>query len=139
LINGREKVDDILRKKLVLILGGFNILFLLIAIGQCNNAVVQKKLKEKEMFNRLTSEENMNRSSNEKTVLGDKLKKIEAELAEEKATLETTKKSLVQEQLVNQSLKNEIEKVSKLKEALEEDLKEALVKSKAVAPQKTKK
>jgi hypothetical protein len=34
---------------------------------------------------------------------------------------------LVQEQLVNTSLKNEIVKISRLKDALEEDLKNALV------------
>ncbi len=33
---------------------------------------------------------------------------------------------LLQEQLVNQSLKEELEKVTKLKEKLEDDLKEAL-------------
>ena len=36
----------------------------------------------------------------------------------------------MQEQLVSQSLKEEIKKITKLKETLEEDLKEALVKNK---------
>jgi hypothetical protein len=42
----------------------------------------------------------------------------------------------VQEQLVNQSLKEELQKVSKLKEALEEDLKEALVTGKSAKAKK---
>ena len=129
-------MEEILRKRIVLILGGFNILFLLMVMGQCNNASEQKRLKEREMYNRLASEEKMNKFTQEQTVLEEKLKKTETALVEEKAALEATKKALVQEQLVNQSLKNEIEKISKLKEALEEDLKEALVTGKSAKPKK---
>ena len=53
--------------------------------------------------------------------------------------MEATKKSLVQEQLISSSLKTELEKISKLKEALEEDLKEALVKGRSAVSEKPKK
>jgi hypothetical protein len=124
-------VEENLKKRLVLILGGFNILFLLMAMGQCNNARLQKIERDKETFRKLDVEEKMNKFVQDKTALEEKLKNSEAALAEEKALGEAVKKTLVQEQLVNQSLKNEIEKISKLKEALEEDLKEALVSGKA--------
>ena len=56
---------------------------------------------------------------------------LEKELEDTKAENETTKKALLQEQLVSQSLKEELQKVTKLKETLEDDLKDALVKVKS--------
>jgi protein subunit release factor A len=56
-----------------------------------------------------------------------KASEFKKELQETKVGLEVAKKALLQEQLASQSLKEELEKVTKLKETLEEDLKEALV------------
>ncbi|MDP2831088.1 MAG: hypothetical protein Q8O02_02415, partial [Candidatus Omnitrophota bacterium] len=50
----------------------------------------------------------------------------ENESEELKAALEAIKKALLQDQLVNMSLKEELQKVTKLKEKLEEDLRQAL-------------
>jgi len=124
-------VEETLRNRLILISGILNILLLLVAVGSCNNAIQQKKLKEKEMYNRLTSEEKIDKYVRERAILEEKLKKTEDDLQEEKAAGEATRKALVQEQLVNQSLKSELEKINRLKEALEEDLKEALISGKA--------
>lgn len=124
-------MEETLRNRLILISGILNILLLLVAVGSCNNAIQQKKLKEKEMYNRLTSEEKIDKYVRERAILEEKLKKTEDDLQEEKAAGEATRKALVQEQLVNQSLKSELEKINRLKEALEEDLKEALISGKA--------
>jgi CHASE3 domain sensor protein len=61
--------------------------------------------------------------------LEEKVKELNRLIEDEKKADEVTKKTLTQEQLVNKSLKEELEKVAKLKEKLEEDLKEALVSS----------
>jgi len=123
-------VEESLRNRLILISAILNILLLLVAVGSCGNALQQKKLKEKEMYNRLTIEEKADKYAREGASFEEKLKNTEEALQKEKADGEATKKALVQEQLVNQSLKNELEKISKLKEALEEDLKHALISAK---------
>src|SRR4030042_3618486 len=116
-----------LRNRLILISAILNVLLLLIAVGSCGNALQQKKLKENEIRDRLTIEEKMGKYDQERGSFEETLKNTEEALQEEKADAEATKKALMQEQLVNQSLKNELEKVSKLKAALEEDLKDALM------------
>ncbi len=132
-------MEETLRNRLILISGILNILLLLVAVGSCSNALQQKKLKEKEMYTRLTSEEKIDKYVQERADLEEKLKKTEEALQEEKAVGEATKKALMQEQLVNQSLRSELEKINKLKGALEEDLKDALVKDKSTATGKPKK
>lgn len=103
------------------------IIFFIIALGSCSSTNRLKNIRDKEISARSDLEEQVNRFSQEKAGLEEKLKEKEKELEEEKASHEVLKKALAQEQLVSQSLKEELDKVSKLKEALEEDLKEALV------------
>lgn len=129
-------MDEVLRKRLFIVSAFFNILFLLIAAGQCNSARLQKIARDKETLERLESQEQANKFSQEKIDLAEELKKAEAELAQEKASSAEIKKDLAQEQLINQSLKNELEKLSKLKSALEEDLKKAVISGKAEKPKK---
>lgn len=75
---------------------------------------------------RLDVEEKLSNLGNAKEKLEDRVKALTQELEEEKVSHQVNKKSLLQEQLVNQSLKEELAKITKLKEALEDDLKEAL-------------
>lgn len=103
------------------------VIFLVIAIGSCNNTNQLKSSRDKEMAIRLDLEEKVNKVSQERQGYEGKIKTLEQALEEEKVAHQATKKALLQEQLVNQSLKEELQKVSRLKEALEEDLKEALV------------
>ncbi|MCX5703273.1 MAG: hypothetical protein NT066_02105, partial [Candidatus Omnitrophica bacterium] len=111
--------------------GILSIILFIGTLGSCNNAYRQKAARDKEMATRLDLEEKMNKFSQEKKAIEGKLKALENELQEEKATLGVTKKAVLQEQLINQSLKEELSKLTKLKEALEEDLKEALVHAKS--------
>lgn len=120
-------MEESIKNRVILILIVINAIFFILAIGSCNDSRIQRKSKERERASRLDVEEKMTKSTQEKTNLEESFKKCQQVLDEEKVQLETTKKALLQEQLVNKSLKEELEKITKLKEALEEDLKEALV------------
>jgi septal ring factor EnvC (AmiA/AmiB activator) len=132
-------VEDNLRGRLVLVLGILSVIFLLLWVASCNDVRKFKVARDKEMNIRLESEQKLDEFTKQKTGLEDKINKVQQELAQEKAELQTTKKTLIQEQLISNSLKAELEKISRLKEALEEDLKDALVKGKFSASEKTKK
>ena len=103
-------MEENIKNRVILILAILTIIFLMGAIRSCSTT---KKLKT-----------TLIELDKEKAALG-------KELEDTKAENETTKKALLQEQLVSQSLKEELQKVTKLKETLEDDLKDALVKNKA--------
>jgi hypothetical protein len=119
-------MDETLKNRIVLILAGLTVAFFFSSLSSCNSAMRQKAAHDKEMAARLALEERMSKFSQEKSVLEEKAKAKDKEAQEAKATLEATKKALVQDQLVNQSLKEELQKITKLKETLEDDLKQAL-------------
>jgi len=129
-------MEETIKNRIILILAILTAIFLIGMINSCSNAYRQKVARDKEMATRLDLEEKMNKFSQEQTTLNAKLKTKEKESEEEKAAYQATKNALVQEQLVNQSLKEELAKVTKLKETLEEDLKEALVTSKSLKSKK---
>lgn len=117
-------MEEGMKNRLILILSVLTAIFFIAAIGSCGSARRQKIAKDKEMATRLDLEENAGKLESQMTSL-------KQQLQQEKAAHETTRKALSQEQLINQDLKDELEKVSELKEALEEDLKEALIKGKS--------
>lgn len=118
-------MDESLKNRIVIILAVLTAVFFFATLSSCNSAMRQKAAHDKEMAARLALEEKMSKFSQDKSGLEEKAKAKEKEAQELKDTLEATKKALIQDQLVNQSLKEELEKVSKLKETLEENLKEA--------------
>jgi small-conductance mechanosensitive channel len=120
-------MDEQLKNRLVVILAVLTAIFFFATLSSCNSALRQKTARDKEMSARLQLEEKMSKFSQEKSALEEKAKAKEKESEEAKQGLETTKKVLIQEQLVNESLKEELQKVTKLKETLENDLKNALV------------
>jgi len=85
-----------------------------------------KKDMKNEMRLRLEFEEQNISFLKEKTSFEDKIKKLTADLENNKAALEELKKSLDEELLASKTLKSELDKITKLKAAMEEDLKEAL-------------
>ncbi len=119
-----------MKNRILIILAILSLVFFFGTLSSCNSAMRQKTGRNKEMAARLQLEERVNKFSQERSVLDEKAKAKEKEAEEVKITLEATKKVLVQEQLVNQSLKDELQKITKLKEALEDDLKRASVSGK---------
>jgi predicted RNase H-like nuclease (RuvC/YqgF family) len=118
-------MEEALKNRILIILAILSLVFFFGTLSSCNSAMRQKTGRNKEMAARLQLEERVNKFSQERSVLEEKAKAKEKESEEVKITLEATKKVLVQEQLVNQSLKDELQKITKLKEALEDDLKRA--------------
>ena len=132
-------MEEKLKGRLILILGILNVIFLLLWVSSCNDVRKFKGLKDSEMNQRLEAEEKVNDFTKQKTILEEKISKTEKALAEQRDVLESTQKSLSQEQMIANSLKAELEKINKLKEQLEEDLKTALTKGKFAASDKLKK
>ena len=129
-------MEESLKNRIIIVLVILTLIFLIGMIKSCSDSGRYKINSNNEMRTRLDCEEKLNNFSKEKAAMENKVNAATEAQEEERAALTATKKALLQEQLVSQSLKEEIEKITKLKEALEEDLKEALVKVKA---EKTKK
>ena len=113
----------ILKNKLTVILASLLVLFFVGTIFSCMRASRLDSVRGKEMAGRLDAEEKLDKLTHEKAGLEEKLNKATRELAEANTALATAKKVLLQEQLVNESLKDELQKVNKSKVALEEQLK----------------
>ena len=123
-------IKDLLKGKPVVVLGTLCILLFVLNIGSCINSYSQDSARKKEMAQRMDLEEKLSKFSQEKVSALDKLKAKEKELDAEKVSSEALNKALTQEQLVGQNLKEELQKVTRLKEALEDDLKAALAANK---------
>jgi len=116
-------MDEALKNRILIILAVLSCIFFFGTLSSCNSAMRQKASRDKEMAARLALEEKMSKFSQEKSVLEEKVKAKEKEAQDLTETLEATKKALVQDQLVNASLKEELQKETKLKET--ENSKEA--------------
>jgi len=112
-------VEESVKSRIILILAILTAIFFIATLSSCAKMKGLKRLKDDEMLGRLTCQEEV---KNIKDGMAQSLKSREKELEEEKSAHEATKKALAQEQLVNISLKEELQKVTKLKEALEEAL-----------------
>ena len=123
-------MKEMFKEKPVVVLGILSLVLFIFNIGSCASSYGQSNARRKEMAQRMDTEEKMVRSNQEKAALLEKFKAKDKELEEEKAAGQAAKKALAQEQLVCQNLKDELQKVNKLKEALEDNLKEALAANK---------
>jgi len=113
------------KNKVVTILGILALLLFIFNIASCVNVYNHDSLRKKEMLRRLEIEEKMAKSAQESVSVSAKLKEIQEELDEEKAAHEATKKLLIQEKMIEVSLKEDLQKITKLNEALEQGLKKA--------------
>ncbi|MBM3252158.1 MAG: hypothetical protein FJZ11_05215 [Candidatus Omnitrophica bacterium] len=112
-------MDEQLKDRILIAMAILAVICLILAVSSSVAAQRSKKNLQKEMVSRLDAEEKF-------TNLSPKL----AELESNKANLEGALKSLEEQKIANQELTEELVKMRKLKETLEEDLKEALVRCK---------
>lgn len=119
------KMDEALKNRLLLILMVLTVVFFFGSLSSCSNALRQKSARDKEMVARLSLEEKTSKYVQEKSALEEKAKAKENQAEELKVSLEVAQKALIQSELVNQSLKEELQKVTKLKVDLEEELRQA--------------
>ncbi|MFH1191529.1 MAG: hypothetical protein V1670_04970 [Candidatus Omnitrophota bacterium] len=120
-------MNEALKNRIVIILAVFLVIFFFGTLSSCNSAMRQRAARDKEMSARLALEERTSKYVQEKAALEEKVKVKDSQVQELRVALEATSNALVQDQLVNQSLKEELQKVIKLKEALEEQLMQILV------------
>lgn len=113
-------MEENLKNRVILILALLSLILFMVTMASCGSLFKYKKAKEKETAARFDLEEKVNKFTQDKALSEGRLSGLSEELKKEKAALQ-------QERLINQSLKEELDKVTKLKEKLEEDLKEALV------------
>ena len=118
------------KNRVLIILSAVTLALFIFNIASCANVYKQDSLRKKEMLQRMETEEKMSRSVQDNAISSEKLKAIQKELDDEVEAHQVTKKALIQEQLVDKSLKEDLQKVTKLNEALEEQLKKALATSK---------
>lgn len=127
-------MEENIKDRLILILGLLAVILLVGWLSSCSSAMRNKGMRDKEMSQRMDLEERMTKSTQDKAASDKQISTLTQQLEEEKAGHQASNKALLQEQLVNQSLKEELQKVTKLKEALEENLKDALVTNKSAKP-----
>jgi septal ring factor EnvC (AmiA/AmiB activator) len=120
-------MEEGLKSRIILILGIIAAIFFISTISSCMDARRIRAAKNKEMFTRIDLEEKAEKFNSERSALDEKIKKLERSLEEVRLELNKTKESFLQQQVSTKSLTEELEKLTKLKEALEENLKEALV------------
>jgi len=126
--------ENIIKNRIIIALSIVVLMLLVSNISSCSSAYRSRNARDKEMATRMGLEEKMSAFTQQKASVEEKIAQLNKTLEEEKGAHQTTKTLLSQEKLINDSLKDELEKVIKLKESLEEDLKEALVASKAAKP-----
>lgn len=113
----------IMKNKVSMILSAAVIIFFLLWLNAVSGVSKQRTLaNDKAVLSMELGEKNI-KLEKQRSDLSEELKKAQAALAEEKAQHEETKKILSQEQVAEQALKVELERVTRLKEELEKDLK----------------
>ncbi|MBC8436376.1 MAG: hypothetical protein ISS32_02915 [Candidatus Omnitrophica bacterium] len=129
-------MEENIKSRIIIVLSVLALIFFVGCLKSCGNASRQKQARDKEMAARLDLEEKISKISQESSVSDEKLKAAVKELQDAKIELDQAKRALNEEQLASQGLKEELHKVTKLKETLEEDLKEALVTDKSSRPRR---
>lgn len=119
-------MEDIAKNRVIAILGILVVIFLLLFLGARGNLNRQKNYAGEKAARVMDLEDKIVQLEKEKFALSEELKNTQAQLGEEKEAHEADKKTLSQEQVAEQALKAELERVTRLKETLEKDLKEAL-------------
>jgi predicted RNase H-like nuclease (RuvC/YqgF family) len=116
-------VEEKIKGRIILGLVILNLLFLFGMVNSCTKSCQTRIARDKEMTIRFDAQEKLDSVQRENSFLENKLKKAEDSVKSVNTGLEAAQKSLVQEQQINQDLRAEIEKVTRLKESLEETLK----------------
>ncbi len=112
-----------MKNKIILALGLLTIIFFIASIKSCQNMARQKELVNQEMRTRMELEEEVLNLSKRNTDLEQQMKQLQEALTEQETNYQSGQQVLNQEVV---ELRGELERITKLKESLEENLKEAL-------------
>ncbi len=119
-------MEEIVKNRIMALLGISAVIFFLLFLGANGNLIRQKNNAAQKSARVMDLENEVVTLEKEKSRLSEDQKKSQAQLAEEQASHASTKEKLSQELVAEQALKVELERVTRLKETLEKDLKEAL-------------
>ena len=122
-------------KLIIIVLAVLTCIGFSVAAVSCRDSMQQKVSVNQEKSSRFDLEKKINDLTQENVKLGTQLRKAGEDSEAQNASVQAMKNTFEQEQLVNKSLKEELQKVNKLKEALEQNLKEALTAQPAPAVQ----
>src|SRR5512136_2428568 len=109
-------MEESVKNRIILILSVVSVIFFLLSVNSCIGARNQKIALDKEKASSWDLEQRMSKFVQEKKTLDAELDGLTKDLEAEKAGHEITKTSLTQEQMINSSLKEELQKITKLKE-----------------------
>lgn len=121
-------IKEGVKNRIILAISIFCLLFLFFAIGVTKELNKKNKIYSDEMRKRIETEEQNFNFQQQKVSFEDKIKQLSKELEESNTALEETNKALSQQELINKGISQELEKVTQIKEAVEGDLKETLIK-----------
>lgn len=124
-------MEENIKGRAIIILAILTLLLFILNIGSCASSFSQGSARRKEMAQRMDLEEKFGKLNQEKAAVIDKLKVKDKELDDEKTAHMVSKKALLQEQMISQSLKDDLQKLTKVKESLEAQLNQALSGKKA--------
>jgi peptidoglycan hydrolase CwlO-like protein len=116
-------MDEQFKDRILIAMAIIIVICLTVAIGSSITAQKNKKNLHREMVLRMNAEEKLVNLTSQVDSLKDQLENT-------KAKLEGATKALEEQKIINKELRIDLEKTTKLKKALEEDLKEALIKIK---------
>lgn len=119
------------KNKIIIVLTVLVVVLFIFNIGSCVNAYSQNSNRKKEMFQRIELEEKSGKLALDNANAAGKLKELQKQLDQETAASLAAKQALTQEQLVNSSLKEDLQKLTDAKEDLEAELKKQLANKKA--------
>jgi len=119
-------MEEQLKDRLLFVCVIIAVITLILAIGSGISAQKNKVKFQKEMALRLDKEEHLENSKFVVSALEQEIRKLQNLVNAEKEARQEIKEELEQEMLVNRALKEELIKMTRLKETLENSLKEAL-------------
>lgn len=112
--------DEQLKDRIMIALAILTAMCLVLAIGSSISAQKNKRNFQKEMVLLMDAEEKL-------AGLAPQAESLEIQLKNTQANLEGAMKELEDAKIINQELRLELEKTTKLKQVIEKDLKEALI------------
>lgn len=102
---------DLTKNKVFLFSVILNIALFVFLMASCSETSRQKQRIDKEMYQRLEAEDKLENSAKERQVLEESIAAVRKQLEEEKVSHEMNKKALLQERLVIQGVKEELDRV----------------------------
>ena len=119
-------MDDKIKGRVAMILSVVALIFFILWLGALKELSRQKRLAVDKAALSMELEEKNTKLEKEKADLSGELKSTQTQLAGEKAAHEITKKTLSQEQVAENALKVELERVTRVNEKLENNSQEVL-------------